>query len=131
MKSKKTSLRKFFRSHFPKQVVPSFILFENMKTHCFDIVSRSGFVVCSVPPLPFEPYEQRKALAQEVFSLISGGDFSDDWFLFSLSRLDECFRHDSARFDYSDCYPCAEYAYHPDDFFPISIKAFKRELKRK
>lgn len=129
---KKIPLKTFFRSHFPLGLEPSYILFENMKTGWFDIVGRSGIVLFSVPPMPGETYKERKALADEICDCLAEGSFGLDSPGPSqkLCRVDECRGLDSRRFDYEDCYPQAEYPYHPDDFKPYSMEDIKKELSR-
>ena len=70
---KKIKLKRFFRSFFPINSY-LFCLFENLDTGAYEVVSRSGYVLLTVPRLPCLTDEEHKKLFLEVvfcFALMS------------------------------------------------------------
>ena len=63
---KKITLKRFFQSHFPLQLGPSFLIFFNTKTNSYEIVGRSGLILCIIPELPGRSSLTQKKLTFEV-----------------------------------------------------------------
>ena len=110
MKKKMYSLQSFFRSFFPKMICPQYLLFKNLKTDHFEIVGRSGVVLCTIPPIPGKCENVQLKLAREVLSSFEEGGFGLDLPVSAeLCLWDQC-----QIYDLEDCY----YSYD-DDFCKI------------
>lgn len=112
---KKMKLKKFFKRCFPPVADFPYILFHNMKTGGYDIVSRSGVIICSIPPDKSLSDKELYQLAKDVIRAFQESSFGSSDFNIA-DKL--CFiPFDSNRYLYPRIHPeCLEFAYHPGDY---------------
>lgn len=118
---KKIKLKRFFRSFFPINSY-LFCLFENLDTGAYEVVSRSGYVLLTVPRLPCLTDEEHKKLFLEVVSCLEKSSFSEDGEVSSklcqlskVQKWDASLSYEPSYFDASS-FPIHEYA--PSDYMP-------------
>lgn len=118
MKKKMYSLQSFFRSFFPKSTCPQYLLFKNIKTDHFEIVGRSGVVLCTVPPIPGGKDMQLKLTREILCSFYDSGFGLDYPVSADLCRWDQSLAYDQegCYYSYDDDFCQIIHLYNPDCF---------------
>lgn len=114
----------FFRQNFTKKLnVHTHLLFLNKSSGNYEIVARSGYIICIIPPVPLLSDKQHLKLARTIFfDLQCSGKTTDTdsnlKFINALNCSDEIFSNiDSVDFEF----PWVDYSkMKPIHYFPAS-----------